>query len=443
MKRDLAKVFEDFIKNAEDMNFRIKTDTETWRKTRARIKVTLNGIPAEGAKIHFEQKSHEFKFGANCFMLDELENDEKNARYKELFAEAFNLATVPFYWNTLEPEKGKPRYRADSPKIYRRPAPDLCVDFCEKNNIEPKLHCLNYDAFAPDWYTSQPLPEQRRLLEKRMRDIAERYADKIPDIEVTNEHQWSVECSSPMYLWENNVEWSFKTAEKYFPNNNLIINDGPDQTWWLANKPIERQGYYLLIKQALEHGARIDKIGMQYHIWDYKPDLYENTRVIFDPVCLYREMDTYGKLVPELQVTEITLPASGAEKEDEEYQAELLEKLYRIWFSHKNMQAIIYWNLVDGYAFGAKQGDMSAGENRYYGGLLNFDMSPKVAYKKLLKLMREEWHTSADCVCDIGGNTDFRGFYGGYDVKIIYDGKEYKKEIFLSKYTKNDITVKL
>jgi hypothetical protein len=43
-------------------------------------------------------------------MLDELETEEKNEKYKKYFAELFNMATLPFYWDTLEPEKGKPRY---------------------------------------------------------------------------------------------------------------------------------------------------------------------------------------------------------------------------------------------------------------------------------------------------------------------------------------------
>lgn len=63
-------------------------------------------------------------------MLDEFETEEKNRAYREVFKDTFNLATVPFYWSDLEPERGKPRYTADSPKIYRRPATDLCVDYC-------------------------------------------------------------------------------------------------------------------------------------------------------------------------------------------------------------------------------------------------------------------------------------------------------------------------
>ena len=52
----------------------------------------------------------------------------------EIFKEYFNLATVPFYWNSLEPQENKPRFEKDSEKIYRRPAPDLCLEYCEEKD---------------------------------------------------------------------------------------------------------------------------------------------------------------------------------------------------------------------------------------------------------------------------------------------------------------------
>ena len=58
------------------------------------------------------------------------------------------------------------------------------------------------------------------------------------------------------------------------------------------------------------------------------------------------------------------------------------------------MEAVIYWNLVDGYAAFAPQGDMKCGENIYYGGLMHFDMTEKPSYKMLKKLIHEDWHTS-------------------------------------------------
>ena len=91
--------------------------------------------------------------------------DELNKKYRDDFKKYFTTATVPFYWNGLEPEKGKPRFDKNSEKIYRRPAPELCVEYCEENGINPKLHCLVYDKFLPDWLPTQDMKEMEKYYE--------------------------------------------------------------------------------------------------------------------------------------------------------------------------------------------------------------------------------------------------------------------------------------
>ena len=113
--------------------------------------VNEQGAPLVGREVEIKQIAHSFKFGANCFMVDELETEEKNKKYQESFAKVFNIATLPFYWVSLEPERGKPRFDKNSPKVYRRPAIDRLIEFCKENGIEPKGHCLNYEPFVPDW----------------------------------------------------------------------------------------------------------------------------------------------------------------------------------------------------------------------------------------------------------------------------------------------------
>ena len=158
----------------------------------------------------------------------------------------------------------------------------------------------------------------------------------------------------------------------------------------------------------------------------------------------------YSNFGKPLQITEITIPAYSGETEDEQIQAELLEQLYSIWFSHPNVEQIIYWNLVDGYAhlwdpdpekIKASQGDMTIGENYYYGGLLRFDMSPKPAYNKIKELLKERWHTKAVLVTDENGNADFRGFYGDYAIEIETNGAVETKTVKLSKNGENNFTL--
>ncbi len=444
---DRSKIAELFEQD-QSWRERAQRDIEAYRKGDACITVTdETGAPVPGAKITAVQKTHEFRFGANLFMLDELESEEKNAIYKEKFAELLNMATLPFYWNTLEPEEGKPRYAADSPKIYRRPAPDLCIQYCEEHGIEPREHALAYDSFFPDWLVGAPTERVKAALEKRMQEVAERYADKIRTIEVTNEMCWQT-WRTDFYDEPDFIEWCFRTARKYFPNNELGINEAHCQIWNGAGRVTDQ--YYSYIEINLLRGAPIDAIGMQFHMFYPAENEYVETRPFYNPKRLYRIMDLYARFGKPLQVTELTIPAYSEAAEDEDLQAKLIEYLYTIWFSHPNMEQIIYWNLVDGYAHvpdpnpeavRSSQGNMTLGENVYYGGLMRFDMTPKPAYYTLKNLIHNVWHTEAAAESDASGAASFRGFYGKYEVTVEANGVTKTVEIDLSAKGGKDFTV--
>ena len=109
----MLKPFKD---NAGLIAERSKAGIENGRKGFATIALKdESGAPVREATVRLTQKTHDFKYGANIFMLDEFETEEKNAAYREVFKQHFNMATVPFYWDTLEPEEGKPRFAKDSP----------------------------------------------------------------------------------------------------------------------------------------------------------------------------------------------------------------------------------------------------------------------------------------------------------------------------------------
>ena len=446
---DRRKILELFEAQKDFTEDKINSGIESHRKGYANIHLTdSEGNPVSGAKVRIKQKSHEFKFGANLFLLDEMETPEKNEAYKKYFADAFNMATLPFYWSATEPQKGVTRYEKDSEKLYRRPPIDLCMEFCEKNGIEPREHALAYESFFPKWLHNESVFTIKAALEKRFREIAERYSDKIPTIEVTNEMDWP-SGKTAFYTEPDFVEWCFKTAEKYFPANQLVINEYTRLPWGDKGHPTDK--YYSYIEANMLKGARIDAVGMQYHMFYRKEDEYENTREFYNPKNLYKHMDLYSGFKKPLQVTEVTIPAYSNDSEDEAIQAEIIEKLYSIWFSHPNVEQIIYWNLVDGYAHvGSKdpevirksRGDMSLGENYYYGGLIRFDMTPKPAYYVIRDLIKNRWHTELDLVTDESGDISFKGFYGDYDVEFETLGKIVNSEIKLTSKGKNVFEIK-
>ena len=436
-RKDVLKPFEE---NKIYMDKMISEGVESNRKGFAEITVKdSDGNPVKDAKIAVKQKTHEFKYGANIFMLDELESDEKNELYKKYFSQAFNMATLPFYWSDLEPEKGKQRYDKNSPKIYRRPPTDLCMEFCEKNNIEPREHALAYERFYPDWLADADVARCKDEYERRCYEIAERYGHKIRTVEVTNEMFWP-KGKTAFYKQDDFVEFSFKTARKYFKDNRLVINEYAGI--WNCNEDV-REKYYSYIEKAINNGAQIDAVGLQFHMFFKKEEELAKTEKYYDPAKLYGTMDLYSEFGKPLQLTEVTIPAYSNSDEDEWIQAEIIKNLYSMWFSHSNMEQIMYWNLVDGYAAFAPQGDMTAGENYYYGGLLRFDLTPKPAYHTICNLFEKVWHTEEKLCTDQNGKTKFKGFYGKYTAEVYADGKTLSAEFDFSKAGKNDFEIAL
>ena len=442
MKYDKKGVLALFRLRAADTDARVRAGIEANRKGSFLFSfVGKDGKPLENVHVKLRQKAHDFRYGADLFMLDEMPSAELNAAYKARFAEAFNLATLPFYWIDQEPTEGNLRFEKNATKIYRRPPPDLCIEWCRQHGIEPKAHCLNYANTHAPWAKGDVAFEKEKL-SKRFRELAARYADKIRMWEVTNETFFpDVAPKESFYNAEDFVEWSFKEAERHFPANELIINEAHCRIWNNEWFHWTRSPYYMQIERALLKGARIDTVGLQFHMFHEAKGVVGATRDFYDPQRLFDVMDTYAKFNRPLQITEITIPAYSNDPGDEEVQAEILRELYRIWFSARGMEAIIYWNLPDGYAAYAKPGDFSGGENAYYGGLCRFDMTPKPAFQVVKDLFGKEWRTNVDI--ETSGRYVFRGFYGTYDAEFTSNGKTVQKEMHLGKDFASDLKVEI
>ena len=403
-------------KKSHFLNEYSKTNIERYKKRDHAIRLLdQNGEPIVGARVKITQTTHDFKYGCNIFMLDEFKEAETNKRYRDTFCEYFNLATVPFFWEGNEPEEGKLRYDADSPKIYRRPPTDLCVDYCEEKGIMPKLHCLFYDKIIPDWLPKNDSAEMWRLYEKRFAEIAERYSGRMYEFEVTNElistYFWK-KCS--ILANEKGIgPKMWEMARRYFPNEKLVINDG----FPVGNFSYP---YYLMIKDFISSGVPIDKVGAQYHIFsgvDGTPvgESLMKTKNALDPDSIILGLERMAEFGKPLEITEVTIPTVDESEEAEEFQAELLRVLYTMWFSHPLMESVIYWNVAD---FTAVVDGDEWDENRCRGGLFNYDMTPKRSALELKRLFTEEWHTEEELVSDEQGVVRFRGFFGDYKANV-------------------------
>ncbi len=363
-------------------------------------------------------------------MLNSFEKSEKEDEFKKLFANLFNQAVVPFYWSDLEPAEGNVRFGKDSEHIYRRPAPELVIDFCREYGIEPKGHCLAWSISVPKWLEKYNTDDRKRILERRFKEIAERYGDIIPSFDIVNESASNYRIGKKT-LFDDYDEFSLMLGEKYFNKNTKIINETNDAIWRDYVTEGKYMAFNMQLKEFIQKGMPIDEIGLQYHIFE-KPERLENNNIFLNAENMMEILDIFDSYELPMHISEITIPSYlGKMPQNEELQAEIAELLYTTWFATRNMKSIVWWNLVDGYAAYAPLGSED-GENSFGGGLVRFDMTKKPVYNALDGLINHKWKTEIDTAVSCG-EYSFRGFYGEYEIEVEADSVTERNTVILDK----------
>jgi len=423
-----------------EVQAKIDQGIEKYRKGDAVIQLHgRNGEKLRNVTVRIKQQSHEFLFGCNLFVLGQLKTPELNTKYENAFVNLFNFATIPFYWRGLESNEGHPRFEEDSEPIWRRPPPDKLVNWCKENGITAKGHALLYakNAFMPDWTAKNDPEVFLKQAKKHMAELANRYQDDIVMWDVLNEEihrirhldQWH-KVPDPM----DYLAWSFKEAGSLFLGNvKLLNNEGFKQVHPGFKQVQNYEGEFeSAFKYLLSKDIRVDGMGIHYHIYpQMREEMLEGK--ILTPEHFFQVYKQLGRLNLPMYITEITIPGSGDNGSVK--QADIVENLYRLWFSTPNMEGLTWWNLADGTAHGR--------ENDLMGGLLDSEMNPKPAYKVLDRLINCEWKTNEALKTNKKGKIQFRGFYGKYKIEVRYQGKTYEKEIKLSKTGDNSFTINL
>lgn len=388
-----------------------------------------SGKPLDGVSVSFRQTTHDFLFGSNIFALNGFSTAKENRRYEDLFASTFNFATVPFYWSDLEPEPGHPRYAKDSPPIARRPPPDAVVEFCLQHHIAMRGHNLIWHYWYPTWLPNDQA-EVTKYAARRFASIGARYGKKIGSWDVVNE---PLERPANVLLPKDYVYWAMTEATRDFPSSAKLDINETGAVWTHFHE--EDSPFYLLLENLRLRGARVDDIGLQFHL--FNKQLYKNVLAgkAMKPLDMLRVLDFYQKLQLPISISEITIPTLPCTVEGEATQAELVRDYYRLWFSHPAVKAITWWNLADDTAYGP--------EDSWCGGLLRKDLSPKASFTVLQNLIQKEWHTEGSLKSGTDSDLEFQGFYGEYEITATRAGQTVHQTIHLSKTGHNDFTVKL
>lgn len=359
-------------------------------------------VPA-GVTVKVEQVSHSFIFGANIFLFGQLGSEGENEAYKKTFTTLFNSATIPFYWKTLEPVKGKPRYEPASEDIYRRPSTDQIVDFCEQNGILPKGHAIIYGMRR--WAHPTWMPDDRKAMEKEfeahIKELASRYKDRVRIWDVVNE---PLDQANRGLMPDDYVYKSFKWAMEYFPPGvQLNIND-IDLTWDLTYM----RRYVEIVRNLIDRGIRIDNVGAEIHLLDpIVPPMIARGDSILTPDQIKDNIRCLKEAERPVQVSEVTICSPDDTHRGKLTQAIIARNLYRLWFSLEGVTGITWWNVADG---GGANGEPS------YSGIYDMKMDKKPAYYALDEMINHEWKTNLTIKADRHGEVRFRGFKGEYKI---------------------------
>ncbi len=411
---------EKYRKDYEQLLPKINQNIEKYRKGNFTLQLRKkDGSPCVGT-VTVEQRSHAFDFGTNVLMLGAM--GEKEQAYRDAITNLFNLVTTTFCWPSTELSEGVFRFEEGVEEIYRRPPAERVLRFAQENRLKAKGQPLLADSWFPDWASRDP-DTLKKQYANYFKKVAERYDGKYTMFDVVNE---SLLCKrrTPDYPLLGDdafdyMKWALETAGDIFSKDCILERNESTP----VNYGEQAQIYYEQNARLLADGVRLDAIGYQFHFFSGQSCVREHIlgEVNFENIYeAYEKMSTLG--VP-LYITEVTIPSFFEEltpQQGEDLQAEILENLYRLWFSVGQMKGIIYWNLKDG--------DTWQGEDLCRGRLLDEFLRKKKSYYTIEHLIKREWNTSFVGQTDASGRLEFNGFYGDYDIVAVREGRVLKSK---------------
>lgn len=268
------------------------------------------------------------------------------------------------------------------------------------------------------------LRAQNECYERRIREIGAHYGTRVQSWDVVNESATDFDRFGRKAVRSRPFDGSqygampadyaykaFLWAGKYLPKT----------AWFNLNDYNMSDAFFLQARDLVAHGARIDVVGSQMHLFNPKESWNiaagkgpEHLR----PEKVAERFRRIAKADRPIHLSEITITAPDNSPKGQMIQAIIMRNLYRAWFSVERMNGITWWNVVD---------DCGAPGEPSISGLFTRDMQPKTAYYAMDDLVNREWKTRTN-VRTSGGKVRFRGFKGGY--RLTWkgtDGREQSK----------------
>ena len=270
----------------------------------------------------------------------------------------FNSVTCE---NAMKPASVHP-----APGVWDWAQADSIANFCRRNGIKMRGHCLVWHNQFSDWMLKDkkgnPVKKEvfYQLIREHIHTVVNRYKDVVYCWDVVNEamsddgrpRRWG-EAPNPYReseLWklcgDEFIAKAFEFAREADPNALLFYND------YNECDPGKSQRIYNMVKKMKEAGVPIDGIGMQGHYNVYGPSMEDVAAAI----------ELYASIVDHIHVTELDIRAneqmggqlqfSRQGMEIKPYVRTLHEDQYNSLFRtlrryKDKIDVVTFWNLSD------------------------------------------------------------------------------------------------
>ena len=386
-----------------------QTNEFAHRMARKTIKlVDTSGNPVAGKEVALKQTNHNFLFG--CGIFDVIQVANKNVPADRLafqeeklakFVDVFNSATLPFYWGTFEPEKGKPLTKELK----------AAAQWLKERNVTVKGHPLCWHTVTAPWLLDMSNEE---ILKAQFAGIEREVSDfkglidmwdvinEVVIMPIFDKYDNGITRISKELGRIGIIKEMFAKTREFNPGATLLLND--------FNTSIN---YEILIDGCLNAGVAIDAIGIQSHqhqgYWGREKleEVLDRFSHFGLPIHFTENTLISGHLMPSQieDLNDYQIPEWPSTPEFEERQAKEVEEMYSILFKHPQVEAITAWSFSDDGAWlGAPA------------GFIRTDNSPKPSYEVVKKLIKNDWNTNVSCQTDENGMVSFEGYLGDYDL---------------------------
>jgi GH35 family endo-1,4-beta-xylanase len=305
----------------------------------------------------------------------------------------------PFKWSGIEADSGVLKYDLV----------DAAANWGNKVDFNYRGHCLIWGATSatdyhelPKWvHDLLPTPQLAwSACQTHVLRDAGKYRNFFKDYDVLNEPLHATVLQNGV---GDSINWyAFKWAHDTAPNVNLYVNEY-NAEW----DNTTARNYKTLVQNMIAHGAHIDGIGFQAHMYLHPNPNYGgfiqngDSHYDIDIAKLKLNVDTLAKLGLQIKFTEFDLDTMDAVKQAFNY-----ARMMRFAFSYPLCTGLTFWSLTEP----AWQPNI--------GGMFDSKKRPKVVMDSIYHLLHEVWTTRLTDLAQADGSYGFSGYYGNYEISV-------------------------